>query len=231
MEQFRGKLELKNAQIDVDLQSNEQDGKAVAVFDAPLSPEIAGKLGCQEMFFDTKGIAREFTGSPGLPLILKDLELVFLEPGEDTLKMRPDIVHCFKIGREKEDAKTSITLHLTFRAHFTREDHLDRIYTFWKEHRTKQTFTLCLDPDQQELPFAGGERVAMSDGTQKNGVEAPNCVDCANDVPMMDGDPTKHASGEPCAKVQVDAGPALAPATTMGGTHQRGRRRGPEAVN
>jgi hypothetical protein len=79
------------------------------------------------------------------------------------------------------------------------------------------------------------------DGADDEKEEAGPCVDCNNGVPMLDGDPTMHASGQPCSAYEGDTGgPALASAVLMGGSHQRGKKRGgrgkvidvvPEQVN
>ncbi len=74
---------------------------------------------------------------------------------------------------------------------------------------------------QEELDL-GAEGSEKEDGP---------CVDCDNSVPLADGDPSMHASGQPCAAYSGKAEPALASAREAnGGTHQR-KRRGPEAVN
>ncbi len=73
---------------------------------------------------------------------------------------------------------------------------------------------------QEKLPLDG-----------EAAVEKPNCVLCANGVPLMDGDESMHENSRPCEAYEgrKDGG-TLARAGEMGGTHQRGRRRGPEAV-
>jgi hypothetical protein len=69
--------------------------------------------------------------------------------------------------------------------------------------------------------------------------EPAPCVDCENDIPFADGDPSHHASGQACARYKapeeaVDGAP-LAAAAVMGGTHQKGtkgrRKSTPEPVS
>jgi hypothetical protein len=56
------------------------------------------------------------------------------------------------------------------------------------------------------------------------------CVDCNNKVPLMDGDPSVHASGQPCTAYKAKQQEApLASATQMGGTH-RTRKTNKEAL-
>ena len=54
------------------------------------------------------------------------------------------------------------------------------------------------------------------------------CIECNNSIPIMDGDPSMHASGQKCAAYSggKDDGPALAPAALMGGSHQRKGKKG-----
>ncbi len=73
--------------------------------------------------------------------------------------------------------------------------------------------------DQQSLPLGKDDEV--------------NCVDCANGVPLMEGDDTVHASGQPCGKKRA-AKPKEAPLASAreadGGTHQKRRSSGPVPV-
>ena len=80
------------------------------------------------------------------------------------------------------------------------------------------------EPVQQE--FAAGDEQPTLAGAV---AEQPNtdCVDCANEVPMLDGDPSMHASGQPCMNYEGHVGgPALASARELGGTHQKRKRGG-----
>jgi hypothetical protein len=49
------------------------------------------------------------------------------------------------------------------------------------------------------------------------------CIACNADIPLMDGDGKKHASGVKCTRRDE---PVLAAASAMGGTHQKGRKGG-----
>jgi hypothetical protein len=81
--------------------------------------------------------------------------------------------------------------------------------------------------EQEQMELAESAPAGEFTQAELDAATGPNCVDCANGVPMLDGDPTMHASGQPCSAYEGDTGgPALAPAALMGGSHQRGKKRG-----
>lgn len=52
------------------------------------------------------------------------------------------------------------------------------------------------------------------------------CVACNNDVPLIDGDPTKHASGVKCTRKREEGAPLASAREAAGGTHQAKRKGG-----
>jgi hypothetical protein len=92
------------------------------------------------------------------------------------------------------------------------------------EHVRVDPLEVVLKPAQQPLDLQEDQTLKA----ESERIEEFGCVDCANEVPLVDGDPSLHASGQPCAAYQALApadGPALAPAAVMGGTHQRKNRK------
>jgi hypothetical protein len=231
MEQLKRTLNLTGARIkQYEITPNEQTGKGVLIASAPLTAEQAEIMGCREMFFTEKGVAREFEGQVGIPLILKDTELKL---GDEPY--RPDMITKFKVGHDGDD-ENDITLYVTFRAHFTGHGNLGHLFDFVLK-KNKGEFAVTMEPLQQQLfPEKDGAPAPVIDGkgkgigraaAEESGEKDTGCVACNNDIPMG-AVPGRHASGAECTREQ---GPALASAREAnGGTHAK-RRRGPEAVN
>ena len=143
------KIAFQGALIDqVILQPNEDGGKAVLALSAPLPANLAGALKVQEMFYDQKGIIREWTGSVGLPGNFTDYQIdVGMDGG--MVRLSPDKVHCFKVSTEDvNDGGKMVTLN--FRAHFSAEDEIDKVWTFARA-TNKDTFGCELFARQGEL--------------------------------------------------------------------------------
>jgi hypothetical protein len=81
------------------------------------------------------------------------------------------------------------------------------------------------EPVQQTLP-TGEEQPTLAGAIAEQ--PETDCVDCANGIGFMDGDPSTHASGQPCVAYSGGTGgPALSTAReAAGGTHQKRKRGG-----
>jgi hypothetical protein len=80
---------------------------------------------------------------------------------------------------------------------------------------------------QDELPLTSGSQDGLDGAAVEQPVDGP-CVDCNNGVPPAAGDPTMHASNQPCVAYEgrTGDGPPLASAREVaGGTHRKGRKR------
>ena len=143
------KIAFQGALIDqVILQPNEDGGKAVLALSAPLPANLAGALKVQEMFYDQKGLIREWTGSVGLPGNFTEYQIdVGMDGG--MVRLSPDKVHCFSVCTEKiNDGGKMVTLN--FRAHFSAEDEIDKVWTFARA-TNKDTFGCELHSRQGTL--------------------------------------------------------------------------------
>jgi len=143
------KIAFQGALIDqVILQPNEDGGKAVLALSAPLPANLAGALKVQEMFYDQKGLIREWTGSVGLPGNFTDYQIdVGMDGG--MVRLSPDKVHCFKVSTEDvNDGGKMVTLG--FRAHFSADDEVDKVWTFARA-TNKDTFGCELHSRQGTL--------------------------------------------------------------------------------
>jgi hypothetical protein len=80
---------------------------------------------------------------------------------------------------------------------------------------------------QEVLPIEESGQPAL-EGAEVEQPEDTGCIECANKVPLEKGDPSMHASGQPCVAYDgvKSSGPILAPASQMGGTPGRKPRGG-----
>ena len=143
------KITFQGALIDqVILQPNEDGGKAVLALSVPLPANLADALKVREMFYDDKGLIREWTGSVGLPGNFTDYQIdVGMDGG--MVRLSPDKIHCFKVSTEDvNDGGKMVTLN--FRAHFSAEDEIDKVWTFARA-TNKDTFGCELHSRQGKL--------------------------------------------------------------------------------
>jgi len=167
------KITLPGALIDqVILQPNEDGGKAVLALSAPLPANLAEMLKVREMFYDDKGLIREWTGGVGLPGNFTEYQLdVGMDGG--MVRLSPDKIHCFKVSTEDvNDGGKMVTLN--FRAHFSVDDEVDKVWTFART-TNKDTFGCELHSRQGTLfaasDEAGKEEVPQPKGEQDKGYD------------------------------------------------------------
>jgi hypothetical protein len=95
---------------------NEEGLKCVLVLSGKLSYDSACKLMVEDMLFNTKKMARAFTGSIGLPKGVKDAEVAL--PGTND---QLDVIQCDvpKLSVEHAENADDDDLRIKMRLHFT----------------------------------------------------------------------------------------------------------------
>lgn len=208
MENLIETLTIANASIlDWTHRKTEKDGlKLHFTISAPLPKLLAKQLKCS-------GIYDMDTGRIDLLHKLTDTELVLPTPGVEGSKCSffPDVAYKFKALRDEQQFTLQFSIHISTRCEEMHES---------LKH-APELFDMIIRPRQGQL-FEGGTRVDIA---PKKAETEPDtgCIACNNGIPLAGGRPGWHDSGVACtlaAADHPDAAP-LAPAATMGGTHQK----------
>jgi hypothetical protein len=176
----------------------------VLVLRSPLTPEIADTLQCRDMVYDLNDRPRQFEGAITLEHKITDAE--FSVAGVALLK--PTLVHKFRISHsDKADEDADNALEMVVRLQFV--DFGAHLNTLMDKYNDK-SFLFTLVPLQQEL---------FEDNAKKKS-------------PTIEATSEEIAEGETEDSIEANLRQAevgsssLAPAATMGGTHQAKRGRG-----
>lgn len=152
------KVSFKAARLDeVSLQPTEDGGKAIIALSVPMSPSVAEIVNSKEMLYDEKGLAREFTGSIGIPLTVADSHVSVNGEGFE-FSFSPEKVRAFRFGHgdeKKDESDGDSRLRLSFRVHLSILSDIDRAYELFHKIN-KGTFSCVLEARQKEL-FAQSE--------------------------------------------------------------------------
>ena len=155
-------------------------------------------------------------------LVPNDKELV-----QHTLELTANRIYDFKYTQIEEDGEV-VGEDLNFAVDTNVEGASTYVETYMRRIGTSERSIGQLRVAYEEQLLLGCNTAAQPslDGAEVEQPEDKGCIECNNSIPFMDGDPSMHASGQPCAAYEGGpAGPVLAPASLMGGTHQRKRGR------
>ena len=188
-----------------------EEHKVALEISTALTREVAESFGCADLVF-----AGNVPRSGVEKMILEGTELncdIHLEHGAFSFATVADEVCHFVAHMEGEGAR------LVFRVKFT-----GYVITVADliEHVKIDPLEVILKPSQLDLELKPEE-------AKEAPAEDGPCVDCNNQIPLAEGDPAHHVSGQPCEAVEPE-GATIAPASVMGGTHQKRGRGRPRKV-
>ena len=156
----------------VNLQPTEDGPKAVLLVTARLTPQLAEKIGRKEMFYDEKGVARDFD-SCKLPLIVRQFDLIAEYSGE-AFDFRPEKARGFIVTRSTGKGDDTTQIELSFRVHVASENDVDHAFSLFRT-ANKEEISVKLTSQQGEL-FAAAEEEDAEEKTplDDDGQEPPN---------------------------------------------------------
>ncbi len=193
-----------------------EDPKVTLAIRASLTTEAAETFGCRDIVY-AGSVPRSGIGKITLEGSEIDCDCHFRH---DNLAFSAvaDLINHYVADMDSEGPALLFRIHLTGYAD-TAADIANKVRI--------DPLEITLKPAQlpMELHEEAAEPVEMDTG----------CVACNNEIPLVDGDPTLHISGSPCAVQKPaeeveDAGATVAPAAVMGGTHQKRGRGRPRKV-
>lgn len=182
------KLRIKDATIkELNWYPTEDDhGKFVLVWQAPLHKSTAEKLRCKGHCFDEQGVSRPFDGS--LSLVL-DIRGSLVELG-DFIYECPQ-AHAFKVTHTKAKDDNAIPLELTGRMHF--EGAYESL-SIWCRKQNKDKFSFAIQPSQGELFEDDNEPVeAQLDNATTTAPKSAGSVASSRQMALATAAPGKKA--------------------------------------
>lgn len=149
----------------VNLQPTEDGPKAVLLVTARLTPQLAEKIGRKEMFYDEKGIARDFD-SCKLPLVFRQFDLI-AQYGDETFDFRPEKARGFIVTRSTGKGDDTTQIDLSFRVHVASENDVDHAFSLFRT-ANKEEIGVKLTSQQGELDLTGSAEDAddIDDGQE-----------------------------------------------------------------
>lgn len=195
----------------------EDDPTQVLVIRSMLTRTLAEQLKCRDLCFTESGVPRRF-GTVKLAEKIENCEIVF-----DHGTYLADRVSHFTIARPKEKSETDNSLEIHCNLAFD----INVPLWEWLKTTNKDVFEVAVKPPREWRAQGDLFEEAPGEEERADGEEGTDtgCISCNNSIPLVDGDPTKHVTGQPCTVAVESDGPSLAPAAVMGGTHQRGKKR------
>lgn len=141
--------------LGVDLQPNEDGGKAVMNFSSPLTPQIAEKLHRREMLYDEHGSAREFDGSIKIGLVMSsdwDFGVEVGANGDERFshQFKAEKIRNFRFAHGKGSEDEDSQLRLEFSVHVAILHEVDRAYALFQV-ANKERFDCLIGSTQGEL--------------------------------------------------------------------------------
>ena len=135
------------------------------------------------------------------------------------LQLDVEVVDDFQYFRVTDSDSESISEEVRFTVHTAVSGAAGLLENYMRKIGTS-------DKSVGQLRIAYEEQMELGEPPADDAEEGGTCVDCNNGIALVDGDPTMHVSGQPCAAYEGDGegGPALASVAQMGSGHRkRGR--------